>query len=341
MTDAALDVELLRTWLADAVDPTTTSVTAHRIDGGNASGAWRLDLTTSTGTKPLVLKAPGDEGIVFDVDASREARILDAAHRAGARVPAIAAIDPTGEVLGRPCFVMELIDGGGVPESTPASFHGDGWFRDADVAVQRATWFSFIDALAALHATDPTSLHDAAHGPDGVADVLAYWRRSLLDVLPAELAPRQLAVLDWLAANIPEGADDDPALCMGDARLGNALLCGTDVIALVDFEVAHLGNPASDIGYCHMHETFTRHLTDRPAAGIPPIEDTWDRWEAASGRTVENRAYWTAFGATTLCITGTRAMLQWGIPAESIDTDNLVVAEWESLIARAADHDGG
>jgi aminoglycoside phosphotransferase (APT) family kinase protein len=122
---------------------------------------------------------------------------------------------------------------------------------------------------------------------------------------------------------------------MGDARLGNALLEGNRVQALVDFEVAYIGNPAADIGYCLMHEAFTRLLTDRPATGLPSQSETWERWERLSGRTVRQRDYWTAFGATILCITGTRAMLKWGVPVETIDTSNLVVPEWERLIERA------
>jgi len=330
-----VDVDRLRWWLAATVDPSITGLVAIRLGGGNSSGAWRLDLATATGPRSLVLKAPKDGGLVFDCDASREGRILEAAGRAGAPVPAIVAIDDTGEALGNPCFVMDLVDGHGVPESTPASFHGDGWFRDANQDVQRAVWWSFVDALAAVHTVDVEAV-PANHGPGGLADVLDYWRRSLLDAAPAHLVPRQLAVIDWLATHVPTDGDDDPALCMGDARLGNALLRGTDVRVLVDFEVAYIGNPAADIGYCLMHEAFTRLLTDRPATGIPSVDETWDRWEGASGRSVRLRDYWTAFGATILCVTGTRAMLKWGMPVDTVDADNIVVQEWEAIVERAA-----
>jgi aminoglycoside phosphotransferase (APT) family kinase protein len=304
------------------------------LGGGNSSGAWRLDLSASTGPRSLVLKAPNDGGLVFDCNAAREGRILDAARRVGAPVPAIAAIDETGEVLGQPCFVMEFVNARSVPESTPASFHGEGWFRDADDSAQRAVWWSFLDALGAVHEIDVDAV-PAKYGAGGVVDVLAYWRRSLLDAAPAHLVPRQLAVIDWLTAHVPADADAEPALCMGDSRLGNALLQGTEVRALVDFEVAYIGNPAADIGYCLMHEAFTRLLTDRPATGVPSVAETWDYWETITGRSVHQRDYWTAFGATVLCVTGTRAMLKWGMPVATIDNDNIVVAEWEALIERA------
>ena len=340
MTTAAddagdIDVDRLRAWLRDVVDPSVSAVRVSRLAGGNSSGAWRLDMTAAANDRALVLKAPSEAGLVFACDASREARILDAAGRAGAPVPAIVAIDDTGQVLGRPCFVMELVEGRAVPDSTPASIHGEGWFRTAEPIEQRAVWNSFVDALASLHTVDVT-LDDARYGPNGMTDMLDYWRRSLLDAVPAELVPRQLRILDWLDSNLPTTADDAPALCMGDARPGNAIVAGTDVRALVDFEVAYVGNPAADIGYCVFSDAITRLLSDQPATGIPPVADTWARWNAATDRSIADRDYWTAFGATIMCVTGTRAMLKWGMPIDSVDSDNLVVPEWEALVDRAA-----
>jgi aminoglycoside phosphotransferase (APT) family kinase protein len=231
---------------------------------------------------------------------------------------------------------MSYVEGRATPDSTPAGMHGEGWFRSADTSEQRAVWRSFIHSLASLHSIDPGAVGHAAYGPDGVLSVLDYWRHSLLDAAPADLVPRQLRALDWLRDNLPGDADDDPALCMGDARPGNAVLAGTEVQALVDFEVAHIGNPAADIGYCLISDKITRLLSDRPATGIPPETETWEQWSEATGRSIGDRHFWAAFGATTMCITGTRAMLTWGMPVESVDTDNIVVDEWEALIDRAA-----
>lgn len=328
------EINRLQRWLSTAVDPTITGLAATRIGGGNSSGAWQLDFQTDAGPGSLVLKTTSDSGLVFDRRASREGRIFVAAKRLGAPVPSVVAIDDSDAVVGRPCFVMERIEGRAAPESTPASFHGKGWFRDEPAAVQQGVWWSFLDTLAALHAVEPTTV-PAHYGVNGIAGVLDYWRASLLDAAPAGLVPRQLAAIDWVGDNIPGEADQQPALCMGDARLGNALPNGSRVTTLVDFEVAYIGNPVADIGYCLMQEAFTRLLTDRPATGIPTPQQTWERWEQLTGRSARQRDYWTAFGTTILCVTGTRAMLNWGVPAEGIDTANIAVSEWETLIDRA------
>ena len=159
-----------------------------------------------------------------------------------------------------------------------------------------------------LHLVDPGEVPDASLGPDGMASVFSYWRASLLDVLAPEAAPRQLALLGWLQEHLPPGADDDPAPCMGDARMVNCLVEGTTVRGLVDFEIAYLGDPAADIGYSLFLDGQSRSNAEHPLPGIPGEDETWARWESATGRTVPEaeRRYWKAFGAMILAVTATR-----------------------------------
>jgi aminoglycoside phosphotransferase (APT) family kinase protein len=330
-----LDADRVAAWLVEVVDPSLSSVTISRLAGGYSSGAWRLDVVGRGDRVALVLKAPGEPSMVYRRDACREARIMDAVGRMGAPVPAVVAIDAGARATGRPCFVMDLVAGCSVSDVQPGGYHGDGWFRDAGADARRAIWDSFHDALAALHAVDATQVPDGSHGPRGVVDVLGYWRDALLDAAPAAAVPRQLAVLDWLRDHVPPGADDAPAICMGDARLVNCLVVGAEVRALVDFEVAYAGNPAADVGYSLFFDALLRRGVEQPLAGLPSADDTWARWSRATGRALDDRAYWTAFGATVVCVTATRAMKLWGVADRSVESDNLVVGEWESAVARA------
>jgi aminoglycoside phosphotransferase (APT) family kinase protein len=331
-----LDAGRIAAWLADVVDPSVSAVRVSKLAGGHSSGAWRLDVVAEGHPGPMVLKAPDLPSIVYRRDAGREGRIVDALSRLGAPVPAVLAVDAGSTVVGRPCFVMEYVDGRSVPDSAPAGCHGDGWFRDAGVEAQRSIWDSFHDALAALHRVDATKVPDASFGPNGVVDVLDYWREALLDAAPAENVPRQLALLEWLRGSVPAGADDDAGVCIGDARLVNCLIRGAEVRGLVDFEIAYIGNPAADIGYSVFFDSMQRQQVERPAEGIPSEEHTWARWGEATGRSVEHRHYWTAFGAAMLCVTATRAMIQWGFSDREVETDNTIVSDWEAVAERAA-----
>jgi aminoglycoside phosphotransferase (APT) family kinase protein len=330
------DSARLQAWIAARVDFPVASIEITRLAGGHSSGAWRVDVAGDGVVRPLVLKAPEEPSVVHRRDACREGRILDACGRMGAPVPAVLGVDDGARTIGRRCFVMEHVDGVGLADTSPSSYHDDPWLRQADPDVRRAVWESFHDALARLHTVDAAKVPDADHGTAGVADVLEYWRQALLDAVPAESAPRQLAALEWLRGNIPPGADDAPAVCMGDARLVNCLLVGTDVAALVDFEVAYTGNPAADIGYSLFVDQRHRGHTDRPLSGLPTADETWARWARTTGRDLDHRDYWSAFGATVIVVTATRAMVQWGMSTSSLDTDNPLVAAWETAVQDAA-----
>ena len=337
--DSPIEPELLQEWLAEVADPSIHSIAVHRLGGGHSSGAWRIDAMTGGGPRSMVLKAPGEPSVVYLRSAAREAQVMDGLHRAGAPVPEVLAIDDGTGAIGRPCFVMAHVPGRGVADAGANGYHDDDELRAGGPEVQRAVWESFHDALAAMHRVDPSDVPAArtvtgAH-EGGVRDVLEYWRRALLDAVESASAPRQLAALEWLGEHVPPGADDAPAVCLGDARLVNGIVDGDTVCALVDFEVAYVGNPLADVGYSLMLEDRHRRAVAEPLA-LPSAAETWQRWSRASGRPLEHLAYWTAFSMTIICITATRAMLQWGMAGATVDTDNPMVTDWLALIDLAA-----
>ena len=272
-----LDRAGLLAWLVEAVDPTTASVEVTKLAGGHSSGAWRLDLSTADGARSLVLKAPEGESPVYQRDVGREARILAAVHRLGTPVPGVVAIDLVGQAVGRPCFAMELVPGRSPDDSALAGYHDDPQLHAAGPDAQLAAWESFYDALAALHAVDGAQVPEAVLGDHGLVNVVRYWRASLLDLVAADVVPRQLAMLDWLEANLPPDADDDPAVCMGDARIVNCLFEGSEARALVDFEVAYLGNPAADVGYSCFIDELQRASAETPLPGVGTTDEAWAR----------------------------------------------------------------
>lgn len=334
-TDSPIEPRLLQEWLAEVVDPTITALDVHRLGGGHSSGAWRIDAVTGGGPRAMVLKAPGEPSVVYRRSAVREGQVMAGLQAAGAPVPEILAIDDGTGALGRPCFVMAHVPGRGVADAGANGYHDDEELRAGGPERQRAVWDSFHDALAAMHAVDPALVPAArtvtGANDGGVRDVLDYWREALLDQLEGAPAPRQLAALEWLRENVPPGADDAPAVCLGDARLVNGIVDGDAVRALIDFEVAYVGNPLADVGYSLMLEDRHRRAVAEPLA-LPSADETWQRWSRATGRPLEHLGYWIAFSMTIICITATRAMLQWGMAGVNVDTDNPMVADWLALI---------
>jgi aminoglycoside phosphotransferase (APT) family kinase protein len=240
--DSPIEPELLQEWLAEVADPSIHSIAVHRLGGGHSSGAWRIDAMTGGGPRSMVLKAPGEPSVVYLRSAAREAHVMDGLHQAGAPVPEILAIDDGTGAIGRPCFVMAHVPGRGVADAGANGYHDDEELRTGGPELQRAVWESFHDALAAMHRVDPSDVPAArtvtGANEGGVRDVLEYWRRALLDGLGGlggnggASAPRQLAALAWLGEHVPPGADDAPAVCLGDARLVSGIVAGSPVNGL-------------------------------------------------------------------------------------------------------------
>jgi aminoglycoside phosphotransferase (APT) family kinase protein len=327
-----IDPDVLQGWLSDAIAQPIERVELELLPQGHANGAWRIVADTADGPRRMVLKAPRVPSIVHDLDPCREARVVDALGRAGAPVPAVVAIDPGTTAVGRPCFVMEWVEGRSVPDAWPNAYH-DGWFLDAGADAQRATWDSFHDALAAVHRVDLDALASAYDGPRGARDVLAYWRDALLALADESAVPRHLAVFDWVQTYVAASADAPPALCMGDARLVNSIIDGSTVRALVDFEVTYVGNPIGDIGYSLFLERSHGHTA--PLPGLPSEAETWARWSAATGRELVDLEYWMAFAATVIVVTASRAGLMWGPPGSFSEDHQGLLPLWESVVEEA------
>ena len=119
------------------------------------------------------------------------------------------------------------------------------------------------------------------------------WERQL-DLIGEPLPAVELG-LRWLRANLPPAAE--LALVHGDFRLGNFIVSERGLEAVIDWELAHLGDPAEDIGWLSVRSW--RFGNDQlPVAGLGGLEDFLAAYEAAGGRAPEPERlrFWEAFG---------------------------------------------
>jgi aminoglycoside phosphotransferase (APT) family kinase protein len=151
------------------------------------------------------------------------------------------------------------------------------------------------EALARIHSVDPAGLEGVLPpSPDDPAlGQIAGWERRLDEI--GEPLPAVELGLRWLRANAPEPAD--PRLVHGDFRLGNFIVGEQGLGAVIDWELAHLGDPAEDIGWlCIRSWRFGND--ELPVAGVGELEQFVAAYEAAGGDPVdrERLRYWEVFG---------------------------------------------
>ncbi len=221
-------------------------------------------------------------------DVLREARLLRALEPTPVRVPRVLAVAEDPAVIGAPFYVMERIDGAVMTSEIPAAL---------DNPEQRAMIADeLLDALVELHAVDWTSV-----GLEGFGKPSGYLERQLrrFTGLWEHNRTRDLPEVEevgaWLAANLP--ASPPATIVHGDFRLGNtifALRPPARLEAILDWEMATIGDPLADVGYMMIHWTQPgdeigrfnlQHVTARP--GFPTREQLIARYEERSGRSMQ------------------------------------------------------
>jgi aminoglycoside phosphotransferase (APT) family kinase protein len=180
---------------------------------------------------------------------------------------------------------MERVEGETIPRKI---------LRDAAFASARPKLAGRCgEILAAVHRMPPGILADAA--PD---DPLRVWR----DLLDATGQPHPVFELAFrrLAASRPESGRT--TVVHGDFRNGNLIVGPEGVRAVLDWELAHLGDPMEDLGWlCVKAWRFGSPL---PVGGFGGYDDLATAYEKASGLPVDREAlrWWETFG-----------VLRWGI----------------------------
>lgn len=239
-------------WLASAGQGRLVS--ADRRPGGGRREAWFVEFERpDRSIAELFLRLDRSGGLAEEdpYDTKRETDIYLALANTAIPVPRIHAVHPS------------------LPAVLSDRSEGETWFsRIRDPEEQLSVAKNFIDHLAAMHRLDTTHLDIPALGkPRSVAEhvheELDEWGR-LYAIHDARRDPLIEFAFDWLRQNIPP-YDGPPVLVQGDTGPGNFLYANGRVTAILDFELAHWGDPMDDLAWLSLRATqepFT-HFPDR------------------------------------------------------------------------------
>ncbi|WP_170161330.1 phosphotransferase family protein [Amycolatopsis palatopharyngis] len=212
----------------------------ERIGDGQSNITYRL----SRGKEEVVLRRGPRPPLPRSThDMVREARIQQLLHPAGVPVPRVLAVCADESVLGVPFYLMENLDGIVITDTVPT--------RLDSTADRAATGHALVDTLVRLHSIDVRHGELAAFGrPDGYVARQVERFAGLWQVNTTRVLPEVGALATWLGDNVP--ASQAATVVHGDYRLGNLMYHRTSparVLAVLDWEMATLGDPLADLGY--------------------------------------------------------------------------------------------
>lgn len=288
--DAARLEDYLRGRLSDLAGP----LSVRQFPAGFSNLTYLLQ----AGGRDLVLRRPPfGANIKGGHDMAREFRILSALHPTYGKVPRPLVYCDDPEVLGAPFYVMERVRGVILRNRTPRGL-------TVPPETMRRLCLALADTLADLHRLDYAAAGLAGLGkPEGyVARQVAGWTQRYRDAQTDSLPGMETAAA-WLAGHQPpEGA---PALIHNDFRCDNLLLDPDDLtrpLALLDWEMATLGDPLMDLGTTLAYWVEPGEpaamaefsLTARP--GFISRREFAERYAAATGRDLSNLLFYYVCG---------------------------------------------
>jgi aminoglycoside phosphotransferase (APT) family kinase protein len=298
----------------------------RRLAGGASREIWAFDLVRAGTRERLVLRRdpPGHH-----VQSSRrdEFALLRAAQAVGLPVPRVLWCEADAAALGSPFFIMEFVEGETLARRL---------LRDAEYASARAALpGQLAAALARIHTIDPADptlvfLPRPSAGESPVAVELARQEQVYRAITPDPHPALELA-LRWLAARLPSPAP--PTVVHGDYRIGNVIFGPEGLRAVLDWELAHVGDPREDLGwFCVRSWRFG--ADDRQAGGLTDRETFFAAYERAAGKSVDRAAlrWWEVFGNlkwAVICILQARTYLDGAVKSVELASLGRRVAEME------------
>jgi aminoglycoside phosphotransferase (APT) family kinase protein len=251
---------------------------------GLSSGASRDTFAFRTRAHgPLVVQIAHEGGKL--VQSPPQAALFAAAAKAGVPVPAVVAHGSCDDVLGPSWTVLEALPGTTDPKLILA---GDG-VPDAGQLIDE-----LARALAAIHRM-PADPAIVSRVEDPLA-LLYEWHDRLGE-------PHPVFELAFRALETARPAATPRALVHGDFRMGNLMVDASGLNGVLDWELAHVGDPVEDLGWlCVPAWRFTR--PDRPAAGLGGREQLLAAYERHAGLAIEPSVlrWWELAGT-----------LRWGV----------------------------
>ena len=286
-----LDTLLIRLQLGSLNKPSL-----KRLTGGANQETWAFDAIDGTNATSLILRRLSDEALPSKdtVTPECEANLIGRVGEWGVPTASVRHILQPRDDLGRG-FISARIEGEALPRRI---------LRDAAFANLRPRLaFQCGAILARIHAVPLSKLPRlrVRFAAEQLDELYEDYRSFGGGSAVYEAAYR------WLRARLPE-MPSAPRLLHGDFRIGNLIVGPEGVRAVLDWELAHFGDPAQDLGWITVN-SWRYGVIDKVVGGFGTVEQLLDGYRAEGGESIDNERvlYWRTFGS-----------LRWGLMSRSM-----------------------
>jgi aminoglycoside phosphotransferase (APT) family kinase protein len=298
-----LDASRIEAFLKDSIPGLKGEIQIGQFPSGYSN----LTYLVTIGDRELVLRRPpiGTKAKTAH-DMSREYRMLKALKPVFRYCPEPLVYSEDAAVMGCPFYVMERIRGIVLRKELP---------RGLSYTPEQARRLCehLLDVQLELHTVDYQEIGLADFGkPEGYVErqVVGWTKR--YRAARTDDAPDCEEVMAWLEEKMPPDSDR-PAIIHNDYRFDNVVLDEQDrmrIIGVLDWEMATVGDPLMDLGNSMSYwiergdppEMEIVRLMPTNMEGAPTRKEMVKRYEAQSGRSIENFDFYYCFGLFRLAV---------------------------------------
>ena len=264
-------------------------VSVARLSGGASQETYRLIVATSQGEQTMAMRrTPGGEFAEITPQhpgLDVEALLMQSAHAVGVPEPEVYYVLTREDDLGDG-FIMQWIEG----EALGARIVRSPEFAE----VRPRLAYECGRILAQIHSInlDDTGLRSRLTEIPPSEFLEQTWERYQLLETPQPMIDYAAR---WLQEHLPE--QHEMALVHNDFRNGNFMLSADGIVAVLDWEVAHIGDPMRDLGWICTNSW--RFGQSDPVGGFGSYEDLFRGYEEVSGKQVnpDHVKFWEVFGS--------------------------------------------
>jgi len=293
------DEAALARFMAAHVEGFAGPLRVQQFEGGQSNPTFMLEGASG---RYVLRKQPPGQLLPSAHQVDREYRAMKALEHTPVPVPRMYALCEDSGVIGTKFYIMEAIEG---------RIFARPMMEEAPREQRRALWRDLVRVLAALHAVDydAVGLGDFGRPGNYYERQVARWTKQYAAAKTEHIESME-RLLEWVPAHIPPG--DRTCIAHGDYRVQNIMFHPTEprVVAVLDWELATLGDPLADLGYLcmeHNADFYGEVSLRRPAAelaelGVPTQEEIVAWYCADSGR--ERIDHWEFYVAYNLFRSG-------------------------------------
>ena len=285
----------LKAWLIEIYGDCKIIPHADSIASGFSNETFVFDVSGENVTESLVLRLrPTGYQVFPDYDLKQQASIMKLLRSKGLPTPEIIFENYNDDILGSEFYIMRCVDGEAPSDNPPHHMDPNGMMGRGSPDQRFSVWSEWVKNLSELHSLDltPNELLECGFKKEEnlLTKDLDYYKKFLDWGMENQEHPACSEAYEWLVANKP--SIQKTTLCWGDSRIGNVLYKNYKATALLDWEMAGLGDPLMDLAW-----GFAVDECNSLGLGAPRLDGSMAQskgveiWESKTGLSAKNINY--------------------------------------------------